>query len=269
MKVQLMGTGGAEGIPALHAHTRVSNHARVHGGKDVRTRSAALVNGEFKLDLGPDTVCQVHRLNLDTHDWTAVFYTHSDLDHLAIPELQYFLYPFDQEGFAMPFPVYGNEHVVQRIADYYPDWPIELHQTESFRPFTHGHFQLTPIQARHLIEEDAQNLILDDGERTLLYATDTGYWAEVTWRFLEKVKLDALVIECTEGYRKTGYDGHLDIELCRAVVCRLREMGTLSPQSIVCTTHHSHNGGATHADLEADLNPDGILVGYDGLCLEF
>jgi phosphoribosyl 1,2-cyclic phosphate phosphodiesterase len=51
MKVLLMGTGGADGIPALYGNDRVSKFARANGGKDLRTRSAALIDGVFKLDL--------------------------------------------------------------------------------------------------------------------------------------------------------------------------------------------------------------------------
>src|SRR3954467_14394138 len=94
MKIRLLGTGGADGIPALCGKSQVSDYAREHGGKDVRTRAAALVDGELKIDFGPETLPQIRREGLDATAWTAALFTHSDEDHLAVSEFQYFLYPF-------------------------------------------------------------------------------------------------------------------------------------------------------------------------------
>jgi phosphoribosyl 1,2-cyclic phosphate phosphodiesterase len=74
-----------------------------------------------------------------------------------------------------------------------------------------------------------------------------------------------LVIECTEGFCSTDYQGHLDVLECIQVVKRLRDMGTLKESAPVVTTHHSHQGGGTHAQLERALSPHGIQVGFDGM----
>ena len=60
MQVRLLGTGGSDGIPAFYGNDRVSAHARKVRGKEMRTRSAALVDGTLKIDLGPDTLCQLN-----------------------------------------------------------------------------------------------------------------------------------------------------------------------------------------------------------------
>jgi phosphoribosyl 1,2-cyclic phosphate phosphodiesterase len=128
---------------------------------------------------------------------------------------------------------------------------------------------VTPIRAKHGAEgEDAQNLIIERDGRSLLYATDTGIWEEPTWEFLQDYRLDLLVLECTEGFVLTPYNGHLDIEEFRQVVARLRDIGTVTDSTKIVTTHHSHNGEATHTELEAALGPEGVVVGYDGLVIE-
>jgi hypothetical protein len=48
----------------------------------------------------------------------------------------------------------------------------------------------------------------------------------------------------------------------------MRSQGSLKPSAKIVTTHHSHYGDATHAELEALLNPHGIDVGYDGMEFE-
>jgi phosphoribosyl 1,2-cyclic phosphate phosphodiesterase len=266
MRVLLLGTGAAEGIPALFGDTPVSRHARACGGRDVRLRSSALIDDELKIDLGPDTLAQVAQYRLDPNGWSGIVFTHSHDDHFARDELQYALYPFTDLEFA-PFTIYGNATVVDKVFERYPDWPFECVVLRPFQQVRHQGYTITPVAARHNLAEECLNLIVACGGRTLMYATDTGYWQEETWDFVQGWGFDGLVIECTEGLAPSGYDGHLDVGGCVRVVRRLREAGCLSLASAVVTTHHGHNGGATHAELEAALGPEGIQVGYDGMSL--
>lgn len=267
MVVRLLGTGAADGIPAFLSNTRVSQFARQHGGKDMRTRSAALVDGSLKIDLPPDTLAHIHRDQLDVRDWTALLITHSHADHFAVEELQYGMFPFSNLEY-LCFSVYGNATVCAMARERYPNWPIDLVETRSFQGFTHGPYSITSIRAQHVPEEDSLNFLIERDGRTLLYATDTGVWDEETFEFLSGRVAHALVIECTEGGAATSYEGHLDIGDCVRVVERLRGMGFLGDDSRVVTTHHSHNGECTHAELESLLNPHGIEVGFDGMEFE-
>lgn len=267
MRIRLLGTGAADGIPGWYSDTEVSAYARAHGGKDVRTRSSALIDGHLKIDLPPDTSWQLHRDGLDARDWTGLVFTHSHDDHLAVDELQYGLHPFNDREY-LGFAIYGNATVCARIAERYPLWPIELVETRSFEPFQHMDYKITPIRAKHGVDEDTQNLLVEHEGRTALYATDTGIWEPETWEFLKGRTVHALVLECTEGVCSTHYAGHLDTDECAEVVERLRMQGTLSREAPVFTTHHSHLGGGTHAQLEAVLAPFGISIGFDGLEFE-
>jgi phosphoribosyl 1,2-cyclic phosphate phosphodiesterase len=264
MKVRLLGTGAADGIPALFSKTRVGRYAREHGGKDRRTRSAALIDDRIKIDLPPDTLAQVLRDGLDPNEWDALLFTHSHDDHFAPAELQYAMFPFCDCDY-LPFPVYGNRQVCTLLRERFPSWPIEVVETRSFETFAVGDYRITPIEAMHIPEEDAHNLIIEKDGRCLLYATDTGLWPDHTWEFLSGVCIDALVIECTNGRTFCDYLGHLNIEECVRVVERLREMGTLGPKAQVVTTHHSERGDVTHAELESVLAPYAIEPGFDGM----
>ncbi|MBI3721148.1 MAG: hypothetical protein HY248_01220, partial [Fimbriimonas ginsengisoli] len=166
------------------------------------------------------------------------------------------------------FTLYGNDRVCDRIRSTYPDWPIECVQTRSFEAFQHAEFVVTPIEANHNRKEDCQNHIIQRAGKALLYATDTGVWRAPTWNFLKDFRLDALVIECTEGLCATGFDGHLDLFECAEVVARLRAQGSLNPKARVVTTHHSHLGNATHGELTKALAPHGIEPGFDGMVFE-
>ncbi|MEQ1821812.1 MAG: MBL fold metallo-hydrolase [Fimbriimonadaceae bacterium] len=264
MTIQLLGTGAAEGIPAIFSDTRVSEFARTHGGKDVRTRCSALLDGRVKIDFGPDSLYQIQREGLDARDWEALVFTHSHDDHFSISELQYFLYPFSSRT-EMPFPIYANEVICNQIRQHYPDWPFDLVQTRSFDTFDMGSYKLTPVSAHHMDDEDAQNLLFERDGKTVLYATDTGKWFDQTWDFLRGKRLDLLIIECTNGVAYSDYDGHLGVESLGSVLDRLRQQGTLDSVTPVASTHHSHNGEATYRELVEVLQPLGVTAGFDGL----
>jgi phosphoribosyl 1,2-cyclic phosphate phosphodiesterase len=267
LTIRLLGTGAADGIPGFYATDRVSRHARAHGGKDARTRSAALVDGVLKIDLPPDTLCQLHRDRLDARDWTALVFTHSHEDHFAVSEIQYALYPFTELE-QLPFQIYGNETVRGIITDRYPDWPIDFITFRGFSPREVAGYKVTPLPAHHQPAEACFNLLIER-DRTLLYATDTGVWDEPTFEFLTSKRLDCLVIECTEGFRDSGYDGHLNLETLAGVLSRLRATGTVTPSTQVITTHHAATGNGTHAELEAALAPLGARPGFDGMVITF
>ncbi|MDR3689405.1 MAG: MBL fold metallo-hydrolase [Fimbriimonas sp.] len=267
MNIRLLGTGAADGIPGFFGNDSVSRFARENGGKEIRSRTAAIVDGVMKIDFPPDTLNQLQRDSLDALDWTALVFTHSDDDHIAVNELQYALIPFTDLDH-LPYTIYANRVICDEILGRYPDWPIELIETHSFESFSHGPYRVVPIKATHIDEEDCQNLIIERDGKRLLYATDTGIWPSETFEFLKGFVLDLLVIECTDGFNESVYKGHLNIESVIQVVESLRTEGVLTPESRVVTTHHGHHGDARHCDLERALLPHRIEPGFDGMLIE-
>jgi phosphoribosyl 1,2-cyclic phosphate phosphodiesterase len=268
MTIHLLGTGGASGVPAPFSDSRVSRYARLRGGREVRSRTSANVDGQLQLDFGPDTWGQLVRAGLDATRWAGIVFTHADSDHFAVDELQYALCPFTPADHAR-FALFGNNVVVAEVARRYPDWPFEIHQTESFVPFELAEYRITPVKANHgSPDEDTQNLLIESLGKTLLYATDTGIWDAPTWEFLSGVRLDALVLECSEGFELTPYTGHLDIEEFAEVLARLRDQGTVTDATQVVSTHHSDGGNATYEELADAFGKMGVVAGYDGLVLE-
>jgi len=267
MIIRLLGTGAADGIPGFFGNDVVSDYAREHGGKDIRGRTAALVDGVLQIDFPPDTLSQLTRFALDARDWTAVLFTHSDDDHLAVDEIQYALYPFTEMDH-LPYTIYANEHVCREIVKRYPDWPMDLTETKSFEGFRHGPYSIMPVKATHIEDEDCQNLIIEKDGKRILYATDTGIWPEKTFQFLRSYRFDLLIIECTDGFVESTYNGHLNIDGVLQVVGRLRADGILDGQSQVVTTHHGHHGNARHCDLESVFAEHNIVPGFDGMLIE-
>lgn len=270
MEIRLLGTGSAEGWPGLFCNCPVCQRSRKIGGKNLRTRSTALINGVLKIDFPPDTLHHVLTQNLDLTQVKYLLITHGHDDHLAIPELQYMSWMFVPEPSCNPLQVFAPADVVARVTESLDlsILPMNLRCLDLWETIRVDGWSITPILAQHDPTCLCFNYILSDGHKTLLYATDTGWYERQTWRFLETQKIDGIVIECAKGPVEGGYMAHLSVSELLRMRDRLIEKRVIQPNTRIVTTHHSHLGGLLHEELEALLNPHGIEVGYDGKAFE-
>ena len=58
MKLKFLGTAASEGIPNPFCNCELCTKARHEGGKDVRTRASALIDGVIQIDLSPEWSAQ-------------------------------------------------------------------------------------------------------------------------------------------------------------------------------------------------------------------
>jgi len=269
MKLHLLGTGGADGIPSFFGRGELSDFAREHGGKDIRTRSGAVVDDVLKIDFGPDTYAQAAAQGLSPADWKWIVVTHSHYDHFDPGQLQYCLPPFVPSAACAP-EVLGNNTALQALSRAFSDsGSIATRCIESFAAVTVGDFTITPISAYHKLDEDSFNLIVESHGKHMLYATDTGVYQQATWDFISGRRFDCVVIEATDGFSPSDYWGHLSCDEVVGMIAQMRKLGCVDANTRVLTTHHAASGGATHSQLEEFFAPHGIIVGYDGLTLSF
>ncbi len=270
MKIKLLGTGSAEGWPGLFCSCMVCNKSRLLRGKNIRSRSSAVIDGALKIDLPPDTFYHVAMHELDMTSIELLAFTHAHDDHLAPAEFQYASSYFVPSESTSPLKVVGCSTVVQKIRNgvEIEDLPFCLEQMDAWKTYDFGKWQITPIMANHDPTQVCFNLIITDGKKTLLYATDTGWYRDETWEFLSNFRLDGAVMEISRGPKEQGYSGHMSIP----EVIRMREKligyGALITSGPVVTTHHSHLGGLLHEEMEEILTPHNIMVGYDGMEFE-
>jgi phosphoribosyl 1,2-cyclic phosphate phosphodiesterase len=269
MKVFFLGTGGAEGFPAIFSDTPINQEARRRGGKDLRTRSTILVDETIKIDLPPDTLAHVLRYP-DFHPARLehLLFTHSHDDHFAVRELQY-LSPNFAPDRRLPLQVYATDEVIRRMygemAHFFEPSPLLFHAVVPFKELPVGHLHVTPLLANHKHDELCLNYIVRSGDTRLLYATDTGWYGSATWDFLFGYPLDAVVVECGKGISDNPYPGHLSLDESIRFKDKLVAGGGLSSEAPFLLTHISHTGMLLHDDLSEHCNPFGILVAYDGL----
>jgi phosphoribosyl 1,2-cyclic phosphate phosphodiesterase len=270
MEIKLLGTGSAEGWPGLFCRCDICRRSRVVGGKNLRTRTSALIDGVVKIDLPPDTLQHIHMHGLDMTALEFVVFTHGHDDHLAAAELQYLSWMFVPEGQVKPLTILGSVSVLEKIENAVDvdEVPLNLLCMDPWEETLQGDWSVTPIIPHHDPGQVCFNLLIKRNGKTLLYATDTGRYDEPTWQFLRGVKIDGAVIECSKGPKSGGYDGHLSIEDVIELRQRLIHMGTMSEESPIVTTHLCHLGGLMHEEMEEIFRPHGIQVGYDGMVFE-
>src|SRR5437773_2231152 len=108
MEIKLLGTGSAEGWPGLFCSCDICVRSRVAGGKNLRTRTSALIDGVAKIDLPPDTLQHIHTQGLDLTKLEFLAFTHAHDDHLAAAELQYLSWMFVPKTLLKPLTILGS-----------------------------------------------------------------------------------------------------------------------------------------------------------------
>lgn len=275
MRLQILGSGAAEGFPAVFCGCAACRKARKLGGKNLRTRSGAQLGESHKIDFPPDSFSQALRYGLNWEKLEHLFFTHSHNDHFYPAEAKVrrpgFAFPSDGAAEKGMLNIYGNELVYQGLVDVLPDLDeagIEFHELTAFQSVQAGAVTAIPLRAEHM-QGNAFIYLFSQNGKTLLYALDTGWFPEQTWEFLAAGSpLDCVVLDCTFG-PNPGQSGHMGLPEIMATRNKLAKLGLLTEKSLVVATHFSHHGQLTHDELTKLLNPRKMIAAYDGLILDF
>ena len=122
MRITMLGTGAAEGIPAFYCDCAVCRHAEDTGGRNVRTRSSVLIDGLLKIDHGPDAYAHKLMHGVDYRALCGILFTHAHDDHLSPTEFIWREHHFIQVDMPPMLVIAGNRSVIERftpIADRY------------------------------------------------------------------------------------------------------------------------------------------------------
>ena len=277
MKIKFYGTAAAEGIPALFCDCYICRYAREHRGKDVKTRSQALVDGKILIDFPADTYMHMLYGGLDLKSIRTLIITHGHADHLY--ERDFWC---RSRGIANDIPeneplnVYvaesGYEHSKLFIDEKMKDTNrVVLHKIEPFVAFDAEGYTITPLAADHDQKSSPVIYIIEKDGKRLLYAHDTGIFPEKSWQYLSEYKksFDFVSIDCTSMLLKGYNRHHLGLDGDVMVIDRLRNLGLIDSNTKIYANHFSHNGRATHDELVTAASEYGFGVTYDGLEVEF
>lgn len=277
MKLTYYGTAAAEGVPALWCDCKTCVRARVKGGRNVRTRSQALIDESLLIDLSADTYLHVLSYGLPLHTIDSCIITHNHSDHLYPKELN-----MRHEGFAhlkdgKPFKVYGMPSVIKTITDSIsaalPEMEaygeLELHTIKPYVPFEAGGYRVTALEADHGAPESVF-YIIEKGGKSILYAHDTGIFPEKSWEYLEwlGVCFDIVSLDCTNVLLEWDNKNHMGLTGNEQVKKRLESIGCIDSHTRCIVNHFSHNGLAGYDELVPKAREKGFEVSYDSMTVE-
>lgn len=280
MKLTYLGTAAAEGCPALFCNCPACRTAREIGGKNIRTRSQAIVNDDLLIDFCPDTYLHVLNYGLDLNPVKNVLVTHGHEDHLYMEDLacrQNYYTAFENRS-PWVIGLYGSDWVVrlyhQNIRERGSgdlENVVAIHELTEFVPTEIGGYTVYPLLADHAPHEKCFiYAIVDSDGKSLLYAHDTGYLRSECWEFLKKQKLqfDLVSLDCTHGLGDNERN-HMGMAAAGRVKERLLAEGYADSQTKFIVNHFSHNGlFLTHEDLESAAQKYGMAVAFDGLTVD-
>ena len=278
MKVCYLGTGAAEGIPALFCKCSYCEGARVRGGKEVRSRAQVLIDGELSVVFPPDAFFHAARSGADFSAIKYLLVTHSHMDHFYAHDFVLRGYKYGRDPASPTLDIFGNREVRevfeectrrelrQEIAQ-----SIRFHTVTAFQLFTFGGYTAVALPARHSSKEPFVYLLQKDNKR-YLHLCDTGLLPQETYDYLASNlsdPCDLITFDCTFLWEEgSGARRHMGLKDNAEVMLRLTECGLISPNTKKVITHFSHNSAPSCESLNRAEKEYGVLAAYDGMEIE-
>jgi phosphoribosyl 1,2-cyclic phosphate phosphodiesterase len=273
LKIKYLGTAAAEGWPALFCKCEACKKAEKLGGRNIRTRSQAVIDDELLIDFPPDTYMHMLTQGLKLNEISDVIVTHSHQDHFYPIETMLRCEPFGRK-IDKKLRIYGNKESEKCYYDVYPQEDeyrlknnLEYRYIEAFVPVTIGGYVVTPLLANHDKSERCYIYLISDGNKTILYANDTGIFPEQTWEYLKDKHINLVSLDCTTILDKDG-NNHMGVEDNIIVKERLEKMGCTDNNTKYILNHFSHNGKLVYDELVEYVREYGFIVSYDGFEIE-
>lgn len=273
MKVTILGTAACEGIPAMFCNCDTCRKAAALGGRELRSRSQALVGDELLIDFPADTYMHLLREGFDLSRIESLLITHSHPDHLYPDDFLNRDEGLSHDRTAPKLTVYGSDFVAGRLEREFPaELPLRkfvgFERVKTYEPVRMGRYTVTPLPSVHTLPPE-QSLIylIEDTDSAFLYGLDT-YWPDggvTEYLVSHGKKVDIACLDCTRGLEEADEGRHMNVDMVIRLTDLLRKKGVFTDRTKVIATHFSHNGKALCGDLEARLNPHGIAVAYDGM----
>ena len=277
MKILYMGTAAAEGWPALFCSCPVCTHARETGGRNLRTRTQALLDGDLLLDFPPDTYSHALRYGLNLGNIHTLLVTHSHMDHWFPADLIHRHEHFGH-GAEGVLDIYGSEAaekafrdniLLDRFKTHPLDDVVHFHTIHGGDRIQSGGWEITAVPADHDKREECLLYICKKDGKTVLYGHDTGRnLSSEAWELIRQETYDLVSLDATLG-KHSRQEYHMGLPDVAAVLHMLTEYGCVDSRTVKVINHFGHNSGMTHDQLSAWGRERGILASYDGMEVKF
>ena len=275
MKLKYLGTAAAEGVPALFCDCEVCQKSMKLGGKNIRTRSQAIIDNTLLIDFPPDTYWHFIQNNLPMDKIEHCIVTHSHQDHLYEPDI--FMRKKGFANFKEPHPplnFYTGKDGFKKISKVINDnfmTEAKAHLVNSGDVFKVGDYTVTALTASHDPKSTPLIYIVEKDGKSVFYSNDTSDYPDSSWKILKKYgkPINLISLDCTEGDKHIEYVGHMNLERCIAIREKLKSVGVADKNTVFVLHHFSHNGGnAVYEDFSKIAAEHNFLVSYDGMEIE-
>ena len=278
MKLKYLGTAAAEAVPALFCECETCKKSRLLGGKNIRTRSQALINDDLLVDYPADTYMHSILHNIDLCKVKSCLITHSHEDHFYPMEIAMrsngcFAHVYSHDE---PLVFYSDKCAKDMLDEVIEirgikECDVQTKLVSLGEPFETQGYTVTSLRAAHDPKSDPVVYIIGKDGKSIFYSNDTSEYPEESMDYLAKLDkpLDLISLDCTEGASHTEYVGHLNLWRCIDLRQKLIELGAADEHTVFVLNHFSHNGtDVVYDDFVKIAAEYDFVVSYDGMEIE-
>ena len=276
MKLQYLGTAAAEGIPAVFCECETCRKSRMSGGKNIRTRSQALIDDSILIDFPQDTYMHYLKFDIPLSKIKTCLITHSHQDHLYPLEMVMRKDGFSHIEDKCPLTFYTDESGFNMLTDLKIPFGITedimlVKQIKLCEPFFAESYKITALRATHDINSSPVVFLIEKDGKTIFYSNDTSEYPKESVEYLQKYgkPIDLISLDCTEACNDTIYSGHLTLGRCIELRKELLNIGVADEKTVFVLNHFSHNGKNVVYDEFVEIAKEyNFEVSYDGMTIE-
>lgn len=278
MKIRYLGTGAAEGIPAMFCNCDFCKKARELGESEFHTRSQVILDDAVCIDFPPEAYSHSLKFGVNLSALRYLFVTHSHMDHFYAHDFILRGYKYAQLNEPV-MEIYGNADVKSvfyecTAREMKPEVApnFKFIEIKSFSEFNVGGYRVITIPANHGKTEDALLFYIEREGKGYLHLYDTGRISDAALDYLKEkgAKAHLVSIDCTFvegcGSETSRHMGIYDDMLMKQ---KLTERKILDNNAKIVITHFSHNGKPYRSLLNKLEKEYGVIAAYDGLEVEF
>lgn len=270
MNLTYLGTAASEGFPAVFCNCAYCNEARRLGGTNIRTRSQALINDDLLIDFPADSYQHFLRNGIEADRIRYLLITHGHSDHFYPEDLMGRFGAYAHDMRVPTLQVICSEGIWRKMGDAVPQ-NVSVTLVKAFETLELDGYRVTALPARHMPGGEPLFYLIE-GDKTVLYAHDTGYFYEEIFDYLKDrgIRLDLVSLDCTNvDIPISDEGGHMGFPNLGRVLERLRQMGAVDADTLCYVNHFSHNGNPLQSVLEERAKQYGCSVAYDGCRVRF
>lgn len=271
MKIKYLGTAAAEGIPALSCACETCKRAKKLGGRNLRSRSQALIDNKILIEFNADTYWHSIAYDIELDKINTVLITHSHQDHLQVKDIEYFRPDFcygREQSINFYAPISGYEMIKQEADMPYMKGSVKYHLVEPYNDYLIDGYKVKVLKANHAEHTTPVFYLLEKEGKRLLYAHDTGVFYPEVLDYIGG-SIDFISVDCTGGLKTGWRDNHMCLQTALETFDNLKQKGIITDKTIKVVNHFSHNGQALYCDIVERLSGSDVICSYDGLEIEF